>query len=127
MMTHQHLCFHLLHRIKRNAYYDDNPVSYTHLDVYKRQITLCEHTIFRAGNMELHPVPAFHLKRDIIGRAPVSYTHLDVYKRQDVCTVGDGLIQLKYQLRRVAQLYLVANLAAQPACRRLQALSLIHI
>ena len=24
MMTHQHLCFHLLHRIKRNAYYDDN-------------------------------------------------------------------------------------------------------
>ena len=33
--------------------------------------------------------------------------------------MGDGLIQLKYQLRRVAQLYLVANLAAQPACRRL--------
>ena len=24
MMTHQHLCFHLLHRIKRIAYYDDN-------------------------------------------------------------------------------------------------------
>ena len=36
--------------------------------------------------------------------------------------MGDGLIQFKYQLRRVAQLYLVANLAAQPACRGLQAL-----
>ena len=41
------------------------PVSYTHLDVYKRQRML-----------------SLTLSRN--GRRPVSYTHLDVYKRQCV-------------------------------------------
>ena len=38
------------------------PVSYTHLDVYKRQ--------------DFNRVPTSYI--------PVSYTHLDVYKRQDL-------------------------------------------
>ena len=42
------------------------PVSYTHLDVYKRQSLHCA-TINHANVIEI---------------APVSYTHLDVYKRQ---------------------------------------------
>ena len=55
----------------------EEPVSYTHLDVYKRQV------IRRAGG---HKVQRHHGK--LLGRAalekahPVSYTHLDVYKRQ---------------------------------------------
>ena len=55
--------------------YADAPVSYTHLDVYKRQPLGHD----RAGLLDkaarmLH-VPAGELE-------PVSYTHLDVYKRQ---------------------------------------------
>ena len=50
------------------------PVSYTHLDVYKRQV-------FEVPEAEVewvrHEVP-----RLMAGVAPVSYTHLDVYKRQ---------------------------------------------
>ena len=57
------------------------PVSYTHLDVYKRQI-LCHmdgmvyqliHTLV-LGRGDGHHRDAQH--------GPVSYTHLDVYKRQ---------------------------------------------
>ena len=47
------------------------PVSYTHLDVYKRQQFF--HTTFRIfvfGIFQLYDITA------------VSYTHLDVYKRQ---------------------------------------------
>ena len=54
-------------RFSHNAY----PVSYTHLDVYKRQMFLREIT---------HTVNAFNDMADIV--RPVSYTHLDVYKRQ---------------------------------------------
>ena len=69
------------------------PVSYTHLDVYKRQDYQCvtaesdmEDLIGRA--MEQNFVPVIDdqehfigiiTRRDIIA---VSYTHLDVYKRQ---------------------------------------------
>ena len=54
-------------------------VSYTHLDVYKRQLQLCRlghdgSQLFRRGHVGLgFPLDLF---------APVSYTHLDVYKRQ---------------------------------------------
>ena len=44
-----------------------NPVSYTHLDVYKRQVL----------PVELRPMIVLD---DVTS---VSYTHLDVYKRQD--------------------------------------------
>ena len=56
------------------------PVSYTHLDVYKRQ------------ELRMDIQPAFHYAGDgrlmekvfsnVLGNAAVSYTHLDVYKRQ---------------------------------------------
>ena len=48
----------------------DHPVSYTHLDVYKRQV-------LAADERALAVIDAFAL-----GLEPVSYTHLDVYKRQ---------------------------------------------
>ena len=65
------------------------PVSYTHLDVYKRQLVL-----FGTGDTAIVlPFAAFHLlviELDSIDahillrhRNPVSYTHLDVYKRQN--------------------------------------------
>ena len=47
----------------------DGAVSYTHLDVYKRQL----HLRFRAD-----------LRVHLVEERPVSYTHLDVYKRQDL-------------------------------------------
>ena len=59
------------------------PVSYTHLDVYKRQIKVQKRKkeeVFAKANELL-------LKMGLEGRGdaypyPVSYTHLDVYKRQ---------------------------------------------
>ena len=66
-------------------------VSYTHLDVYKRQI----------GGSETLPPPLTReeelaymrkmaaddptARATLIERNPVSYTHLDVYKRQGFC------------------------------------------
>ena len=59
-----------------------SPVSYTHLDVYKRQIKLTmnpeKKTLERTWQW-LNVAVSPSLK-------PVSYTHLDVYKRQ-ICTV----------------------------------------
>ena len=53
------------------------PVSYTHLDVYKRQVYNMADSIIVGqfvGSSALAAVGAC--------AAPVSYTHLDVYKRQ---------------------------------------------
>ena len=44
------------------------PVSYTHLDVYKRQALFLSSLLLRVSGHVSQP--------------PVSYTHLDVYKRQ---------------------------------------------
>ena len=52
-----------------------NPVSYTHLDVYKRQL---KH-FASADSQKLI---------EQVGYAPVSYTHLDVYKRQSKGRTG---------------------------------------
>ena len=54
-------------------------VSYTHLDVYKRQ------AVDRAGHQALEVgdvVELFDQIAPLHGLVPVSYTHLDVYKRQ---------------------------------------------
>ena len=70
-------------------------VSYTHLDVYKRQVQhLLQHTqgpqfsgthIAQKGTIvTTMGAPVFLLPAGVAGGAvdPVSYTHLDVYKRQ---------------------------------------------
>ena len=52
------------------------PVSYTHLDVYKRQL---QAVAFRHVALDRrNPALIVFFK----GNEPVSYTHLDVYKRQ---------------------------------------------
>ena len=69
-------------------------VSYTHLDVYKRQLlVLLEPIPFFLSNSILHMTsgyPSTACYHGFIGTVPplsltltpVSYTHLDVYKRQ---------------------------------------------
>ena len=74
---------------------DDYPVSYTHLDVYKRQghavIALRNGTTLTASDLETLPkisaIDIYEFKyifkpKDMQLAEPVSYTHLDVYKRQ---------------------------------------------
>ena len=53
------------------------PVSYTHLDVYKRQVPVC------SNGSETWVLVKIHLT----SIQPVSYTHLDVYKRQGLSVV----------------------------------------
>ena len=67
--------------------YGDIPVSYTHLDVYKRQVL---------GNVNRGSEKQGDRRREAVDRKgkarskiSVSYTHLDVYKRQ-VSNFGTG-------------------------------------
>ena len=68
-------------------------VSYTHLDVYKRQMPICTKRQLR--RFYKASLPSIHTQRmaEVLPRTfsntkpsldlkPVSYTHLDVYKRQ---------------------------------------------
>ena len=51
-----------------------NPVSYTHLDVYKRQVPILEH-----GQCQTQAVAAHHaVPFKYTDTAPVSYTHLSI-------------------------------------------------
>ena len=86
------------------------PVSYTHLDVYKRQGLKPDLVIF----LDIDPEKALKRKLSIDGgdrlenediSFPVSYTHLDVYKRQIKSNAkrrieGAGSIG-EYQRRRI--------------------------
>ena len=54
---------------------DHTPVSYTHLDVYKRQL------VSHRGKAQIFRDVAVALE-DMRHSVAVSYTHLDVYKRQ---------------------------------------------
>ena len=60
-----------------------SPVSYTHLDVYKRQDpdTVGARGRFRRKAAE-RGISADRIFADGDGLGPVSYTHRDVYKRQ---------------------------------------------
>ena len=55
-------------------------VSYTHLDVYKRQASLWARA---CATLKVPSAKFFHSETPS-GPFPVSYTHLDVYKRQYV-------------------------------------------
>ena len=58
----------------------DATVSYTHLDVYKRQIVYNKYELLRYFTDQIsHYV---YLCVQVLVLKPVSYTHLDVYKRQ---------------------------------------------
>ena len=58
-----------------------SPVSYTHLDVYKRQNL---HRSQRSQQAEQHFIQEQEKGAEAAGRmVSVSYTHLDVYKRQE--------------------------------------------
>ena len=72
-----------------------HPVSYTHLDVYKRQVTagtdVLPITSEQVGVFKLMKITAEIKKlheetkksgKEVTVRDAVSYTHLDVYKRQ---------------------------------------------
>ena len=61
-------------------------VSYTHLDVYKRQLygRMVPDLLLRGRQLGQRTVRSRPLFRLGDTRIPVSYTHLDVYKRQDL-------------------------------------------
>ena len=69
-----------------------DPVSYTHLDVYKRQIPICAKTEEDIADYSPEEKAEFLREMGIEATGldnlikasyhPVSYTHLDVYKRQ---------------------------------------------
>ena len=78
---------------KLQSYIYLSSVSYTHLDVYKRQVlpqnelSLLQEHLTSAPDMQLlsddtewNPDKGAALR--LCSQAPVSYTHLDVYKRQ---------------------------------------------
>ena len=78
------------------------PVSYTHLDVYKRQILdlahLAPRCFFEALELTERPPLVSHAN----AREPVSYTHLDVYKRQGLLR----LLSYRQRSRQEAEEYL---------------------
>ena len=63
-----------------------SPVSYTHLDVYKRQVSILVETEHKELAHTNHNIGIDLGIKDLCitsdGKASVSYTHLDVYKRQ---------------------------------------------
>ena len=68
-----------------NASPSPEAVSYTHLDVYKRQAIPSDNTIpaipdIVSAAWKDERIPS--VKKKLRINAPVSYTHLDVYKRQ---------------------------------------------
>ena len=63
--------------------FNKEPVSYTHLDVYKRQHVSTAEGFCQMNDGEYY-VSAENLAEDVqVGDIAVSYTHLAVYKRQD--------------------------------------------
>ena len=74
-----------LYRQAETQVVSDNPVSYTHLDVYKRQLGLC-FVLPAMIDPEKEEVfsTTFSLAGDQGEAGAVSYTHLDVYKRQRI-------------------------------------------
>ena len=76
------------------------PVSYTHLDVYKRQQPI----LVQQEKKEL--LPDWHYDNYIMGLTkPVSYTHIDVYKRQvDELTDYDAVMKRYNELKEAGRI-----------------------
>ena len=87
---------HQEQRNRRGRHAGNTPVSYTHLDVYKRQVLdpvdPSQTASGLALDMDLNLLmgKAVHLD----GYGPVSYTHLDVYKRQSQLSVEQQTLRL---------------------------------
>ena len=62
--------------------FGDKPVSYTHLDVYKRQVGTQIKDIHIRRTEGVSRNLSMKKARAMM-KIPVSYTHLDVYKRQE--------------------------------------------
>ena len=71
-----------------NVFVTFHAVSYTHLDVYKRQMADSKGT----GTASVSVAGRMNAFEDFVrvqsDAAPVSYTHLDVYKRQGIHRIG---------------------------------------
>ena len=81
-----HLMETIQHRLKILRANRD-PVSYTHLDVYKRQRPYCAVKTKKTRSsafFSAETVRAIDQARHKPLETPVSYTHLDVYKRQQL-------------------------------------------
>ena len=82
--THQEELRKILRQKRSAVLHQMQPVSYTHLDVYKRQVHACDKTLCLVqadvrGTEELSPdVGLRHDVGIIHGYEPVSYTHLHV-------------------------------------------------
>ena len=89
------------------------PVSYTHLDVYKRKMVICgdgtdQELLDEEGICDMDAVVAL-TGLDEENIIPVSYTHLDVYKRQEYSKIAKGNEVMKHitankgrKLRRIS-------------------------
>ena len=66
------------------SYGGEKAVSYTHLDVYKRQERRWIHWMYIKIFLELEKDSFRRSMKivEVLKQIPVSYTHLDVYKRQ---------------------------------------------
>ena len=69
----------------------DTPVSYTHLDVYKRQSHVTGLGEFQRSYLDFVRSLRPHGEEFARFIKPVSYTHLDVYKRQGMHSHGSML------------------------------------
>ena len=97
------IAFAALSRLVRLSAAAFTPVSYTHLDVYKRQVLFSVSSPSICLSRFLHALAPSSFESnesDVMdGTLSVSYTHLDVYKRQvldfvegvNLATVPSGL------------------------------------
>ena len=71
-------------------------VSYTHLDVYKRQVYNYVEENYSVDASLFEHYGSYFLASN---NDAVSYTHLDVYKRQDLYRIGMAKSGISYQNR----------------------------
>ena len=96
-------------------------VSYTHLDVYKRQATCSSRTLMKERNF-LDSFGMLFLNKENfelyskmpISIHPVSYTHLDVYKRQFAYSLDSIVDKPPFSLHMVLQYIVYDKMSYTP-------------